>query len=362
MPGKPWWRQGNSSWYVTLNGQQIRLCQAPNRHDREGQRQAAEELTKLAALQESAGDDPIIAAMITQFMQWSKLYRRPKTIEWYWFVFQDLIDHLPVARVSELRPHHISTWIAAHGDTWGDNMRRGAIGAVKRLFNWAVEEGRIRENPIARMKRPPAKRRDVLVPLATHQLLMANVDEPFRNFLDSLWQLGCRPIEVRTVSAAEVPPDLSAWVFPVGHVANKTGRSTGRPKVTYLTPEIADLTSRLMQQNPAGPLYRNSRGKPWTTSAIAKRMDKLRIEHNLPKGICPYAYRHTYATEGVAGGIDVATMAELQGHSSLSMFNRHYGHLDQKAQHLIDARQRARQVIMPLISEMVQQSRRIKAT
>jgi integrase len=146
---------------------------------------------------------------------------------------------------------------------------------------------------------------------------------------------------VRTVTAKEVNLEMEAWVFPVGHPANKTGKRTGRPRVTYLTKSIMRLIKALLKRYPTGPLFRNKQGKPWSGNAIQLRWKRLREKLGLPVGTCAYAVRHTYTTEGLERGVPVATMAELLGHQDLSMISRHYGHLAQKSQHLRDAAEKA---------------------
>jgi len=146
------------------------------------------------------------------------------------------------------------------------------------------------------------------------------------------------------VTAKEVNLDLGAWVFPVGHPANKTGRRTGRPKITYLPQSIVRLMKALIKRYPSGALFRNQKDQPWTSNAIRLRWKRLRDKLDLAKGTCSYAYRHTYTTEGMARGVDVATMAELLGHQDLRMISQHYGHLAQKPQHLRAAAEQAASV------------------
>ncbi len=98
---------------------------------------------------------------------------------------------------------------------------------------------------------------------------------------------------------------------------------------------------RLVAKHPTGPLFRNSRGKPWNRNAIRCRFRRLRKKLNLDKGVVAYAYRHTYTTAGLEGGVPIATMAELLGHTSTDMINEHYGHLDQRTAHLREAARRA---------------------
>jgi integrase len=99
-----------------------------------------------------------------------------------------------------------------------------------------------------------------------------------------------------------------------------------------------------MKRYPRGPLFRNHIDKPWSSNAIRLRWKRLRDKLDLPKGICSYAYRHTFTTEGLERGVPVATMAELLGHQDLGMISRHYGHLAQKSQHLRAAAEQAGEV------------------
>jgi integrase len=340
MPGKPWWRATNRAWYVTLDGRQIKLCDAPNKRDLIGKEMARTELARIIATQQGAGDDPQIGALALRFLQWNRQHRADATLAWYRDFLQDLIDYLPVTRVSELRPFHITQWVDSHA-TWGGSSRRGAVVAVKRLFSWAVAEGRLSHHPLAHLKRPRSPRRDTLISVDTHHQLLEHSAPAFAAVLQAMWEMGCRPIEIRTVEVSNVRMDLPAWVFPVGHIANKTGAHTDRPRVTYLTPAIQEMTRSRMQQYPAGPLFRNTRGQPWTTRSLCLYMGRLRAKLNLPDGVCLYAYRHTYATESVAGGTDVAMVAEMLGHTDLAMFAKHYGHLNQRSAALQAARQQA---------------------
>src|SRR5690606_35712005 len=85
---------------------------------------------------------------------------------------------------------------------------------------------------------------------------------------------------------------------------------------------------------PAGRLFLNSRGKPWTSNAIRCQMRFLRDKLDLPSGVCAYAFRHTFTTDALESGIDTSTVAALLGHTSTAMIDRHYGHLDQRSHHL----------------------------
>ena len=346
---RPWWRKTSKAWYATINGKQELLCKAPSKSDRKGQDRADKELQKVLAVRQSIGYDATIAGVLEEFLVWSQANQSAKTYRGYKDLLQSFLDHAEVAFVRELKPIHITKWLDDHKPKgkhvgWGSSGRRAAIVAVKRALNWAVEQGLIEKNPLFLVKLPTPVRREVLISNESHRKILRTVDRAFRRVVRVMRATGCRPIEVRTVTAKEVNLELGAWVFPVGHPANKTGKRTGRPRVTYLTKSIQRLVKALLKRYPTGSLFRNKRGKPWTSNAFRLRWKRLREKLGLPEGTCAYAIRHTFTTEGLERGVPVATMAELLGHQDLGMISRHYGHLAQKSQHLRAAAEQAAEV------------------
>jgi integrase len=340
---RPWWRKTNNAWYATIGGKQELLCKAPSKSDRKGRDRADKELQKKLALKQSLGYNATVVGVLEEFLTTSKKNQAQGTYYGHKLYLQDFLDHLEFAFVRELKPIHLTKWIDGH-ETWGNASKRAAIISVKRAFNWAVEQGLIEKNPFGTVKRPPPGRREVLVADESHKKVLRATDRAFRRVVRVMRATGCRPIEVRLVTASDVNLEIGAWVFPVGHPANKTGRKTQRLRITYFPPSIIRLIKALMKRYPTGPLFRNREGNPWNCNAIRLRWRRLRQKLGLPAGTCSYAYRHTFTTEGLERGVPVATMAELLGHQDLGMISRHYGHLAQKSQHLRAAAEQAGEV------------------
>jgi integrase len=340
---RPWWRKTNKAWYATIDGKQELLCKAKSKSDRKGRDRADEELGKKLAQRQNLGYNATIVGVFEEFLSWSEKNQAEGTYYGHKLYLQDFLDQAEIAFIRELKPLHVTKWVDGH-KAWGNASKRGAIISIKRALNWAVEQGMIERNPVAIVKRPPPNRREVLVADDSHKKVLRATDRAFRRVARVLRATGCRPIEVRMVTAKDVNLDLGAWLFPVGHPANKTGRKTKRLRITYLPQSILRLIKALVKRYPTGPLFRNRFGKPWSCNAIRLRWMRLREKLNLPAGTCSYAYRHTYTTEGLERGVPVATMAELLGHQDLSMISRHYGHLAQKSQHLRDAAEKAAEV------------------
>ena len=100
---------------------------------------------------------------------------------------------------------------------------------------------------------------------------------------------------------------------------------------------MLELSRRLMERYPSGPLFRNSRGKPWTRNAIRCRFRNLRAKLPHLKGVVSYTYRHSFVTDALENGVGVAQVAELLGHTSTDMVMSHYQHLREKRDHLKQA-------------------------
>ena len=92
-----------------------------------------------------------------------------------------------------------------------------------------------------------------------------------------------------------------------------------------------------MERYITGPLFRNSRGKPWTRNAIRCRFRNLRAKLPHLKGVVSYTYRHSFVTDALENGVGVAQVAELLGHTSTEMVMQHYQHLREKRDHLKQA-------------------------
>jgi integrase len=283
------------------------------------------------------------ASMFEAFLAWSHRENETSTYEFYRHFLQNFVDLHGAVRVRDLKPYHVTRWFEQHSD-WGQSTRRCAVTAVKRALNWATKEGYLDTNPLRDVVKPPVCRRNTVVSAEEHlKLTVTASDEAFKDFLFALRSTGCRPGEVAAVTAADVDLGAGTWTLQ----RHKTVKKTNRPRVVFLTPDMVALSRRLIVQQPQGALFRNRRGVAWTKNAIRCRFRRLRKKAGVGAGIVAYAYRHTYATAGLEAGVPLATLAELLGHTSTKMVSEHYGHLDQRGDHLREA---ARQAAGPAAS------------
>lgn len=333
---QPWYRSQNDTWYVWHRGKQVPLAKGKNR-----KRKAQQAFFRLMAEDEPPfipaknpvappGSQLPVAVLLDQFLDW--VHDNLKSYTWHRRFLELFAFEYGNLDVTQLKPLHVTNWLA--GRKWGPTTRNKVIGTLNRAFNWAVDQGLIEDNPILRLKKPRAKRRDRILSGAEREEILAAIrDQPFRNFVTALQETGARPGEIAQVTSQQVNLKAGVWVLQ----EHKTAKQTQRPRVIYLTPKMIELSCKLCDKFPEGPIFRNRRGRPWTRNAVRIRFKRLRERLPQLKGVVAYSYRHTFATDGLERGVPIATMAELLGHQSTAMLASHYGHLSEKREHLLRA-------------------------
>jgi integrase len=318
---KPWFRKSTKSYYVQLHGEQ---------HCLGSDKVEAYERYRQLITQERPPENPAkvtVVELLDKFLAWSKQEHKPDTYDWYQRFIQSFAESVGSLKVLRLKPNDVTRWLQSHKN-WSSSTRRCAVIAVVCGLNWCVSEGLLEQNPIGKIKKPSPKRRERVLSRAERKTVIAAIHGAFRMFFFALGETGARPGEVASVTAEEVDWESGVWEL----WKHKTER-TGRPRVIYLTPPMVKLCRRLIAENPTGPLFRNSQGRPWSRNAIRIRFRNLRKKLSL-KGLVAYTVRHSYCTDGLERGVPIATMSELLGHSSTRMVNQHYNHLSEKREYL----------------------------
>ena len=233
-----------------------------------------------------------------------------------------------------MQPHRVTVelverWLNAH-PKWKAS-RRHAVLCLLQAFNWGVKQKALRTNPISAIEVPEQTR--VLAYLTSDQrkaLFDATKDRAFKNFLTALSETGCRPSEIAAVTAADANLERGIWVL----TKHKTGKKTRKPRVVFLTDAMLGLTRDLVAKNPTGPLFLNYRKKPWNRNAIRCRFRAFRKLFPDFGHFTAYSYRRAYVTDALEKGLTIAHVAELVGHTSTDMIQRHYNQLQERTDHM----------------------------
>lgn len=273
-----------------------------------------------------------VATLFDKYLAWCKAHRSARSLEWYEGHingFRKFLGDNTVLPAAALKPYHIVEWIDSH-PTWGDTYKGGAIVAVKRVYNWADELGYLDANPIKKLKKPQAKRRDNHMRPEDYTNILSHLsaDDPFRAFLTFMWLVGCRPQEARHIEPRHVYLDRGCVIIPKEEAKGKR-----KARIIHLQGESLEIVTRLMSVRLNNEkLFLNTRGEAWTKFAVCNRMYRLSILTG--KKMAAYDTRHGFATRKLLQGHDHLIVAALMGHTNGSMLATVYSHVDKDEAHL----------------------------
>ena len=335
-PNRIWFRKDIGWWMVTLGGKKVRLAQG-----KENRRQAEQKFYELAAQQTRTPEAPSarVADVIEAFLAWAARHRSEETLRNYVWYGQKFSEHSGYLHATALKPIHVTRWLDDHN--WGQTTERNARRSIYRAFSWACQEGILEKNPLQGMRCPRALTRQRMMAREEYTILFRHARRELRHLLFSLRHTGCRPKEARLLRWEQVRADR--WVLS----DHKTAHVVGKPRVIYLDKPMQRLMRNLRRKATSPHVFLNSRGRPWTANALKLRIASIKAKANLPDDVTTYLLRHAFGTNAILNGVDVATVAELMGHSSLEMISKVYCHLAGEHEHLQDAVERVNRLRAP---------------
>lgn len=308
---KPFFRPSRKLWYVQIAGKQINL--GP---DRDAAFQQYGELIAKPQAVKRAPDS--VASLLDRFLDWCKENRPARTYDWYRDRSQSFLDAISGAlTVQQLKPLHVQQWVDSH--KWNDGMKRGAMIAIRRAFNWLTKQGYLDRSPIVGLELPPQGHRERVVSHDEYKAILARYEGgPFGDLIELAWETGARAQELWKLEARHVHGNL--WIFPKAEAKGKR-----KPRIVHLTDRAMAITQRLVMKHPTGKLLRNENGVPWTRHAVSCRF--LRLKRKIGEKLCLTNFRHSFCSHALMHGVDGVVVSKLMGHSSTRMIETVYGHL-----------------------------------
>ena len=101
-------------------------------------------------------------------------------------------------------------------------------------------------------------------------------------------------------------------------ITGKGGKVRNIPLIESAKVLIEELLNINPQQEIVSPLFLGFKGKRLSSRQVQKIIEEIRNKLSLPKTVTPHALRHSFATHLLEKGVDLRTLQELLGHSSLS--------------------------------------------
>lgn len=322
---KPFFRPRRGLWYVWHHGKQVNLGS-----EKDAAFTAWHELISKSPPPLPASEaQKLVVFVIDSFLDYVQKHRHGHTYRWYKDRLQLFIQTIPAdLTLDQLKAFHVQQWIDGY-PLLSSGSKRNYCRSIVRVMNWAEEQGYVARSPLAHFKKPPGGSKELVVTNAQYQALLDRTgDQEFKDLLTVTWETGCRPQESLRVEARHADIAGSRWVFPPSESKGKR-----IPRVVYLTPKALEITKRLIERHPTGPLFRNVDGLPWTPDATNCRF--RRAKNTVGVKVSLYSLRHTWINRMLLAGVDAFTVAHMAGHSDPSMLAKHYAHLSQAPSYLL---------------------------
>ena len=282
-----------------------------------------------ALYKEANEKDLLLEIGINHFLNFSKINKRPATVEFYERKFNQLIDYFHqrnIFYISQITNEVLITYITEqqHKGLKATSINKN-VGAIKALINYLTENEMI--NPITIKVK---KLKEIIPQIETIDLetikeiilhLRKHHSIQHQLIFELIVATGIRRTELIFIKRNNINLDDNSIYL------ERT--KNGHPRYIYFSNLIKELIVYEIKNKPTSEyLFVNHYGNQLTTSAIDSFF--LRIKKELKIDILsPHKLRHTYATVLLEKEKDMEQIRLLLGHETYEMTKR-YLHVNEK--------------------------------
>jgi integrase len=256
-----------------------------------------------------------------EFLKWAEANKRPRTARTYRQCLESLEQFFKGKRLGEISPFDLERYKRARIDAGVTVMVNRELQCFRAMVNrcrdWGKYEG---ANPAVKVK--PLKesqgRLRYLEPEEEGRLLAA-AHEPLRTIILTGIYAGLR-VESEALTLRRPSVDLKRGLLTVESAYAKSGKARTIP---LNRPLRAALAALLAQERAGEWVFVTREGSPFRSIRTAFQTACRRAGL---KGVTPHVLRHTFASRLVMARVDLRTVQELGGWSTLDLVQR-YAHL-----------------------------------
>jgi len=200
-----------------------------------------------------------------------------------------------------------------------------ALSALRRFFAMALREGRISEDPTARIDAPKLPRlppKSISEADVEHLLNAPKIDSPMglrdRAMLELLYACGLRVSELIGLRCLQI--DLQAGVLKVmGKGARERLVPLGEEAVYWVDQYLkGGARERLLNGQQTEDLFVTQRGEGMTRQAFWALIRRYAIQVGIRGTLSPHTLRHAFATHLLNHGADLRVVQMLLGHADIT--------------------------------------------
>lgn len=257
----------------------------------------------------------------------------------------------PLSRVKvrDLRRNHVKELLSSKlGEGLSPETVRRLHATLRVMFDWAVDDNLLLENPASRLGRKlglgrsKRQRQEEKSPFTREQRDLfhetcAQADEAMHPLFFTLERAGLRLGEGLVLRLGDV--HLKQHEIRVERSLSYLTRKAKAPKSGHgrtleMSRELHDVLRQLMarrrkdglatgETNPL--LFPSEAGTPYFHGNVERRFKRMLEKAGLPRHHTPHDLRHTYATLLLEAGVDVQWLQAQMGHASIQTTVDEYG-------------------------------------
>lgn len=237
---------------------------------------------------------------------------------------------LCLADLAGIEVHDFRRFLSERAAKYVEKSSMGReLSAVKNFFKWLNVNNIIENSAVSVISTP---RQAKVLPKALDESDSFDVIYEIKNIASCAWQ-GFRDRAIFTLLYGCGLRISEALSLNVGDITAQSEflRIKGKGNKERIVPLLpivwqhieAYLAESPYVNNVGEPLFVGARGERLSPRIIQRQMQKLRGRLGLPDTLTPHALRHSFATQLLAQGVDLRSIQELLGHSSLITTQRY---------------------------------------
>lgn len=228
--------------------------------------------------------------------------------------------------VVQLSATEIEKFLGERRKQVSDKTLNEELAIIKRFFQWAVDREYVAKNPAARIDRYKQAPKDVRTFTPVELGLIWKHATPTQlPYYQMLLFTGLRDGELRNLEWADI--DLAKQQIFV-RIKEDWKPKTGLGRIVPICQDLYDLLSH--RERRGRYVFTTSTGKRWVPprQPWVDLLNRIREKEgvDLRGKVSIHTFRHTFATFCLMGGVDIKTVSEILGHTSVKMTER-YLHL-----------------------------------
>ena len=323
------YKRGKTYWYqFQINGKRIRASAETTNRQVALQREAARRLAGASGRGVSKRNVGNLQDVFAEFLSWAASHIKPRTHQRYRVSGKRLGAFFANERLHELNTARVAAFTLERSRECSNAGLNRDLACLRTFFNWCIRMGYLTEKPyIKLLPEGPGNMR--IVSHEEERAYLDQADSLLADVATIMVETGMRPGEVFAIQGNHVNLEAQYVFIP-------SGKTKFARRTLPLTYRAIEIISRRMpiscRQYTKNGLKRFATGSWKDDPGLlfpAKAAHQIVMRRH--KAVCKrlgldfrlYDFRHTYGSRMAMAGVDLMTLRELMGHSSITITQRY---------------------------------------